>query len=78
MKVLRRSWFQILGMAACMVVLAMGSLVWACDIAVVAARANPEGRPLIWKNYDDSKNGKRRLSTILVAAMAGNAYFVAP
>lgn len=33
-----------------------GMQAWACDIAVVSAKASTTGRPFIWKNFDSSQS----------------------
>ena len=71
MKFLRRSWFKIFGMT-CLLWMVMGGMVWACDIAVVAAGANPEGRPLIWKDYDDSTNWQEEIKYYSNSGNGGN------
>ena len=57
-----------------LIVLSMASIIGAvdavaCTSAIIAAKANPYGRPLLWKNRDTSKADNK---VEYVATNAGN------
>jgi len=46
----------------CLVAVMITSQTWACDVAVVSGRVTTDGKPLIWKNFDNSSSANQQVA----------------
>jgi hypothetical protein len=57
------SWKRMWGMVVCLsgIILVAFTQALACDVAVVSGRVTTDGRPVIWKNFDNSSSANQQV-----------------
>ena len=46
----------------CLLALIFATRTWACDVAVVSGKVTTDGKPLIWKNFDNSSSDRQQVA----------------
>ena len=70
-----RLYIAILATATLSLILSMNMPVRSCDIAVVSAHLSTNGRPFIWKNYDNSQSYQQQIKYFSQVG-AGGGYII--
>jgi len=62
MKYLQNVYLKIFCLFICLVAIMLATQTWACDVAVVSGRVTTDGKPLIWKNFDNSSSANQQVA----------------
>jgi hypothetical protein len=46
----------------CLLAIMLATQTWACDVAVVSGKVTTDGKPLIWKNFDNSSSANQQVA----------------
>ncbi|HON59519.1 MAG TPA: hypothetical protein PLT45_08325 [Smithella sp.] len=46
----------------CLMAIMLTTRTWACDVAVVSGKVTTDGKPVIWKNFDNSSSARQQVA----------------
>jgi hypothetical protein len=76
MKQGRSAFARVLCLFPCMLGMMITIQSWACDVAVVSGKATTDGRPLIWKNHDNSSSANQQVTYFPAKKAAAGGYLM--
>ena len=59
---LQKGYLKISCVLMCLLALIFATRTWACDVAVVSGKVTTDGKPLIWKNFDNSSSDRQQVA----------------
>jgi hypothetical protein len=62
MSKLQNVYGKIFGVFICLLAILLTTPTWACTVAVVSGKVTTDGKPLIWKNFDNSSSANQQVA----------------
>lgn len=62
MSKLQKGYLNIACVLMCLVAILLATPAWACTVAVVSGKVTTDGKPLIWKNFDNSSSANQQVA----------------
>lgn len=62
MSKLKNVYLKVFCVFICLLAITLTTQTWACDVAVVSGKVTTDGKPLIWKNFDNSRSANQQVA----------------
>ncbi|MDI6743632.1 MAG: hypothetical protein QMD11_12935, partial [Smithella sp.] len=62
MSKLQKGYLKIACVLMCLLAIMLATPTWACTVAVVSGKVTTDGKPLIWKNFDNSSSANQQVA----------------
>ena len=76
MSKLQNVYLKIFSVFICLLAIMVATQTWACDVAVVSGRVTTDGKPLIWKNFDNSSSANQQIAYFPAKKAAPGGYLM--